>query len=123
MTRLKLPILILAASVLVAALVAFTTNHQSGLATAAPASSTAGTSVAAKLQADFVSVYRKVAPSVVQIETSEGLGSGIVFDTKGNIVTNAHVVGSATKFKVTTSRGKELDGTLVGKFPADDLAV
>ena len=54
--------------------------------------------MAAQLQADFVNVYRKVAPSVVQIETSEGLGSGIVFDAKGNIVTNAHVVGTATTF-------------------------
>ena len=44
----------------------------------------------------------------MQIETSEGLGSGIVFDTKGDIVTNAHVVGTATTFKVTTSTGKLL---------------
>jgi len=79
--------------------------------------------VAAQLQDDFVNVYRKVAPSVVQIETSEGLGSGIVFDAKGDIVTNAHVVGAATTFVVTTSKGRRLKGTLVGKFEADDLAV
>jgi S1-C subfamily serine protease len=59
----------------------------------------------------------------VQIETSEGLGSGIVFDTKGDIVTNAHVVGNATTFKVTTSTGKLLSGKLVGAFVEDDLAV
>ena len=45
------------------------------------------------LQDAFVSVNRRVSPSVVQIETGDGLGSGIVFDGKGNIVTNAHVVG------------------------------
>jgi putative serine protease PepD len=59
----------------------------------------------------------------VQIQTSEGLGSGIVFDTKGDIVTNDHVVGTAKSFTVTTSTGKILKGTLVGTFQEDDLAV
>ncbi len=123
MHRFKLRITALALSALFAALVAFTDNHQLSVASAAPASSTAVPSVAARLQADFVNVYRKVAPSVVQIETSEGLGSGVVFDSKGDIVTNAHVVGNATSFVVTTSKGRRLKGTLVGKFTADDLAV
>jgi putative serine protease PepD len=60
---------------------------------------------------------------VVQIETNEGLGSGIVLDGKGNIVTNAHVVGKARTFRVTTPAGKILSGTLVGVFTQDDLAV
>ena len=51
---------------------------------------------------------------MVQIETGEGLGSGIVFDGKGNIVTNAHVVGTARTFRVTTPAGKILTGKLVG---------
>jgi S1-C subfamily serine protease len=59
----------------------------------------------------------------VQIETSEGLGSGIVFDAAGDIVTNNHVVGTAKTFTVTTSNGKQLEGTLVGSFAPDDLAV
>src|SRR5215472_8603800 len=52
-----------------------------------------------------------------------GLGSGEIYDTKGDIVTNAHVVGTATTFVVTVSSGKQLPGTLVGSFPPDDLAV
>jgi putative serine protease PepD len=75
------------------------------------------------LQDAFVSVNRRVSPSVVQIETSDGLGSGIVFDGKGNIVTNAHVVGTARTFRVTTPAGKILTGKLVGVFAQDDLAV
>jgi putative serine protease PepD len=71
----------------------------------------------------LVHVVKSVSPSVVQIETSTGLGSGIVFDDKGNVVTNAHVVGSAKTFRVTTSSGKEYDAKLVGSFAADDLAV
>jgi len=80
-------------------------------------------SVAVSLQNAYASVYKKVSPSVVQIETSEGLGSGIVFDTAGDIVTNAHVVGTSKTFTVTTSTGKRLTGKLVGVFAPDDLAV
>ena len=81
------------------------------------------TPAAAALEQTFVAVYRAVSPSVVQISTSEGLGSGIIFDKSGNIVTNDHVVGTATAFSVTTSTGKRLKGSLVGRFTPDDLAV
>src|SRR3954454_3239881 len=64
----------------------------------------------------FVRVPRDVSPSVVQIETREGLGSGIVFDGTGDIVTNAHVVGSAKTLRVTTSAGKTLGARVVGVF-------
>jgi putative serine protease PepD len=116
MNRIKLPLVILVVSACVALLVGFA----SGRATSS--TSTANPS-ALDLQSAFVSVFRTVSPSVVQIETSEGLGSGIVFDTKGDIVTNNHVVGGSKTFTVTTSAGKQLKGKLVGSFPADDLAV
>jgi putative serine protease PepD len=75
------------------------------------------------LQQQFKDVVKQVGPSVVQIETGDGLGSGIVFDAKGDIVTNAHVVGTASSFKVTLSNGKALQATLVGTFVPGDLAV
>jgi putative serine protease PepD len=75
------------------------------------------------LQQSLVSVFKQVSPSVVQITTSGGLGSGVVFDADGHIVTNNHVVGDARTFTVTTSSGKRLRGVLVGSFPPDDLAV
>jgi S1-C subfamily serine protease len=71
----------------------------------------------------MVSVIKQVTPSVVVIETNEGLGSGVIYDTAGHILTNAHVVGTSTTFKVTLSNGKSYDGTLVGSFAADDIAV
>jgi S1-C subfamily serine protease len=116
MNRIKLVLVIAAVSASVAVLVGFASGR---------ATTTAGVPNATGLQLQnaFVGVYRKVSPSVVQIETSGGLGSGIVFDAKGDIVTNAHVVGSATNFTVTTSSGKQLKGKLVGVFQADDLAV
>jgi putative serine protease PepD len=79
-------------------------------------------SSAETFQQQLVSDVRAVSPSVVQIATRSGLGSGVVYDGHGNIVTNAHVVGNATKFSVTLTSGTHL-GTLVGSFPADDLAV
>jgi putative serine protease PepD len=82
---------------------------------------TAGGPVA--LEGTFESVVRNVGPSVVVIETDEGLGSGVVFDDRGDIVTNAHVVGTSTRFRVLSSTGDRLSGTLVGTFPGNDLAV
>jgi S1-C subfamily serine protease len=89
---------------------------------AAPSAS-ASPGIAAALQNDFVSVVGRVGPSVVVIETPSGLGSGIVFDTKGDILTNDHVVAGSTKFTVTLADGRQLAGTLVGTYPTGDLAV
>ncbi|AXI78109.1 S1C family serine protease [Peterkaempfera bronchialis] len=77
-----------------------------------------------QLQNDYQRVVKAVLPSVVEIETPSGLGSGIVYDDQGDIVTNAHVVGSATTFKVTLANSeKALAATLVGSYPQSDLAV
>jgi putative serine protease PepD len=75
------------------------------------------------LQGAFVKVVQAVSPSVVQIEDQRGLGSGIVLDAAGDIVTNNHVVSGATSFTVTTASGKRYAATLVGAFPPNDLAV
>jgi S1-C subfamily serine protease len=117
MTRIKLPLTIALAAVLVT-LVAGFTAHESRTNAVAPATS------AAALQNTFRTVFKKVSPSVVQIQTADGLGSGIVLDRNGNIVTNFHVVDSeSTSYRVLTSSGKRLDATLVGVFPQNDLAV
>jgi putative serine protease PepD len=98
----------------------------SNTSSAAPAASGAprpSMAVAGALQNDFVNVVNSISPSVVVIETSTGLGSGVVFDAKGDIVTNNHVVTGSTKFTVTLADGQALQGTLVGTYPAGDLAV
>ena len=68
-------------------------------------------------------VVKQVGPSVVLIQTSQGLGSGVVLDANGNVVTNAHVVQGADSFQVTLADGKQFPARLVGSFAADDLAV
>lgn len=75
------------------------------------------------LQAEFVQVIQKVLPSVVQISTDQGLGSGIVFDSAGDIVTNYHVVAGASSYQVTTYSGSKLNATLVGTYQGGDIAV
>ena len=78
---------------------------------------------AGSLQAAMVAVIKQVTPSVVVIQTDSGLGSGVIYNTAGDIVTNYHVVGTSTTFQVTLSNGKSYNGTLVGSYPPDDIAV
>ncbi len=78
---------------------------------------------ATALQDDLVSVVKAVSPSVVQIETSQALGSGVVFDARGDVVTNAHVVGNATRFVVTLASGDSHPARVIGRDAANDLAV
>ncbi|MGC5342852.1 S1C family serine protease [Streptomyces sp. DT171] len=76
------------------------------------------------LQSEYQAVIKDVLPSVVQIDASDSLGSGVVYDDKGHIVTNAHVIGDEKKFKVSVATGgKVLDASLVAAYPAQDLAV
>lgn len=91
----------------------------------APQAATGGGALA--LQQAFVSVVAKVRPEVVEVtSTSQGttdLGSGVIFDNQGDIVTNAHVVGTAKSFQVTFSNGQTSNATLVGVYTGGDLAV
>ena len=51
------------------------------------------------------------------------VGSGVVIDDKGTILTNWHVADSAPRLKVTFSNGMVADADIVGAQPQDDLAV
>jgi len=102
-----------------------------GAATAAPSpaattaqAATSGPAAAGGTASSYADVVRQVLPSVVLISTGEGLGSGVVLDRSGNIVTNAHVAGHATSFKVQVPGDPApRTATLVGSYPPDDLAV
>ncbi len=69
----------------------------------------------------------KIEPSVVElaVTTAQGqqIGSGVIIDTNGDIVTNNHVVNGEQSIKVVLYNGKTEQAQLVGTVSADDLAV
>ncbi len=71
-----------------------------------------------------VEVARAVIPSVVLIEVGDfGLGSGIIYDASGLILTNAHVVDEAEVVRVQFADGTRAEGIVVGTAPAIDVAL
>ncbi len=76
---------------------------------------------------EWGAVAARVGPSVVSIEVATaqggGAGSGVVWDTQGHIVTNAHVVQGAQEVRVTLDDGRSYAAQVTGSDPATDLAV
>jgi putative serine protease PepD len=69
-------------------------------------------------------VYSNTHSGVVKITTDSGLGTGIVLDKSGDILTNDHVVQGANTFNVTfDSSDSSHSAKLVGTDPTDDLAI
>ncbi|HEX9865690.1 MAG TPA: trypsin-like peptidase domain-containing protein [Acidimicrobiia bacterium] len=68
-----------------------------------------------------------ILPSVVQIQTGTGLGSGVgsgvIYDSDGLILTAAHVVGDNDTVTVRLSDGEEVEGTVLGGTSGADVAV
>ncbi|HOU42593.1 MAG TPA: trypsin-like peptidase domain-containing protein, partial [Promineifilum sp.] len=84
----------------------------------------------------ITNLYERVGPSVVHISSevvtmdfffgpmsSEGTGSGFVWDAAGHIVTNYHVVADANKIEVIFSDNRQVEAEVVGVDPRNDLAV
>ncbi len=76
----------------------------------------------------FIELYERVSPSVVHIavttrSNASGSGSGFVWDTEGHIVTNNHVVASATRIEVIFADDTTAKAELVGADVDNDLAV
>ena len=71
-------------------------------------------------------VAAKALPSVATVYCTfaegEGMGSGVIYDTDGNIITNNHVVQDAQSISVTID-GKSYSAELVGTDPSSDVAV
>lgn len=58
-----------------------------------------------------------------RVEVGQSVGSGVLFDKKGYIVTNNHVVSGSKEVNVCLSNGKTVQGKVVGTDPSTDLAV
>jgi putative serine protease PepD len=102
-----------------------------------PAQSTAKTTAS---PISLTQLYKDASPGVVDItvtstqtndggffgpqqQQSQAEGSGFVYDTKGDIITNAHVVDGASSIKVQFKDGTIAKATLVGKDESTDIAV
>jgi putative serine protease PepD len=105
-----------------------TTSEPVPVSTEAPPSSAAETSTttASPITGDpvepAVGVAEVLSPSVVQVETNFGIGSGVVYGD-GLIITNAHVVDGANEITVQLSDGQVLPGQILGVEPRVDIAV
>jgi serine protease DegS len=96
-------------------------------------------------QGSFSAAVRAAAPAVVSVyaqrtertpasvfdplfgpqrpRVQQALGSGVIVDTQGHIITNHHVIAESDKVRVQLSDGREADATVVGSDPGTDIAV
>jgi S1-C subfamily serine protease len=80
------------------------------------------------------SIFQNASPAIVEIDITqatngyfgsyaEGLGSGFLIDSSGEIITNNHVVDGATTVKVKLNSGSTVSATVLGKDAVHDLAL
>lgn len=85
---------------------------------------------------DVTAAIQKVSPAVVSVATLRviqeslfeavpvrGMGSGIIFDSNGGILTNHHIVEGAERVEVVTADGKKFQGEVLGTDAMSDVAV
>jgi serine protease DegQ len=79
--------------------------------------------VAPAADASIPEIVEQVRPSVVAVQHGEGLGSGVVWDADGHIVTNHHVIAGATDVTVRLADGRRFEAEIVASDERSDLAV
>ncbi|MBI4141336.1 trypsin-like peptidase domain-containing protein, partial [Candidatus Woesearchaeota archaeon] len=72
---------------------------------------------------DFTSIIREVVKAVVTIKTDKGIGSGVIINEKGYIVTNYHVLNEATQAGLRTYDQKTYPVKVIGSEQNSDIAV
>jgi S1-C subfamily serine protease len=102
-----------------------TAANPDGTSTSVPAIDT----VSHTIPSEVADLYEQVRPSVVRINgqsstsNSGGVGSGIVLDTEGHVLTNYHVIEGFDEIDVVLWDGTAASATVVGTDPGNDLAV
>jgi putative serine protease PepD len=108
---------------------AFAGDNGQTTSTTAAQTSSPNSEIVATQSLSVGDIYKLAANGVVEITTtsttsqSGAQGSGFVYDTAGDIVTNDHVVTGAGSITVTFSDGSKYKATVVGTDPSTDLAV
>jgi serine protease Do len=70
-----------------------------------------------------IASVRMVQDQLFRVFPIEGVGSGVIIDENGHILTNNHVVDGAHRLKITLTDGRVLNGKVIGKDEITDLAV
>ena len=72
----------------------------------------------------IIRVAKQVTPAVVSVtDPGVGLGSGVIVRADGIIITNAHVVGTASRVEVGLADGRQIPGQVLGRDPTVDVAI
>jgi putative serine protease PepD len=102
-------------------------DHGAVTASTSTALPTTPTSTNSTASPTVTTIYKQDSPGVVMITVNvsngQAIGSGIVLDSKGDILTNAHVIAAARSIQVAFSDGTTVPATLVGSNTGADLAV
>jgi len=110
--------------VLAAVLAAVLAGGAAGYAAGAIGDEDPGPALAAAQDADGLeAVAARVLPSVVSVESADGQGSGFVFDERGRILTNAHVVAGSSQVSIELQDGRRLRADVLGDDTDNDVAV
>jgi putative serine protease PepD len=117
------PLLIAAALLAGGYGIARVTDDSAPASAGAPPATQAPAPVRARGPEAVTAVAHAVLPSVVQLETATGLGSGIVYDKDGFILTAAHVVEGNSQITVRLPDGTRVPGDVVGADEGTDVAV
>ncbi|MFC7371110.1 S1C family serine protease [Fictibacillus iocasae] len=81
------------------------------------------TAASADTEHDLKDIIKATQSKVVQIETSSAQGSGFLYNEKGDVITNAHVVGYERNVVVRTSSDQTFEGTVIGRSETRDIAL
>lgn len=104
-----------------------TTSSAATTSSTSQAQSNGSSSSANTIEAQQEAAIAKIEPAVVELDVTtfqgQQIGSGVIVDSNGDIVTNNHVVSGGQSIRVVLSNGKTEQGQLVGIDAADDLAV
>jgi putative serine protease PepD len=118
------------------------TTHNTTTTVVAPTSSSIPTSLNSSKGLTVNQIYRQASPGVVDIvvtsnsnsgsfnpfggsggQQQQGEGAGVVYDSKGDILTDEHVVANATNVKVRFQNGRTATAKVLGTDPSTDVGV
>jgi S1-C subfamily serine protease len=102
-----------------------TTSEESKSASTIPGTTVApgNTSPSVGAAGSPQAIAQAVGPAVVQIDDKGSIGSGVIYNKSGLILTAHHVVANSSTVTVVFADGTKVEGRVVGRQPARDLAV